>query len=284
MKPIILTDQMALADMFSRGKDIYKKNQGMPVMAGFLYEKMGDDGFGNPLLKKVGENTVVVGGAITSLEHLCNVDANWKPKTLNEIMNINASETGDLGKDFIALFGIGIGGSGLQFGSVAEKDIKRRDVPDIIPLRRNTIITGDDANKYWFKKDNGDGTFDWYLKEFAQDIIIKTWWKDGADDEADGTEITAEIHDSTRTEKIQSFAELVLDFNTDDVREYYESTGSLDSARYNSIGIYTGQKKTLANGETDYVNVRLFSYLNIDNKSVKIKTASQYVYRILSLV
>ena len=282
-KPIILTDQMALADMFSRGKEIKKANSTMPVMAGFLYEKMGDDGFGNPLLRKIGENTVVVGGAVTSLEHLCNVEANWKPKTLNEIYNIHPTETGDVGKDFIALFGVGTGGSGLEFGSVAEKDIKRRDVPDLIPLRANTVITGDEADKYYLQKENTDGTNYWYLKEFAQDIIIKTWWKDGADDEADGTEITSDIHESTRTEGIQSFAELVLDFNTSDVREYFESIGSLNSARYNSIGIYTGQKKVIGDRE-EYVNVRLFSYLNIDNKSVKIKTASQYIYRILALV
>ena len=186
-------------------------------------------------------------------------------------------------KDFIALFGVGTGGSGLEFGSVAEKDIKRRDVPDLIPLRANTVITGDEADKYYLQKENTDGTNYWYLKEFAQDIIIKTWWKDGADDEADGTEITSDIHESTRTEGIQSFAELVLDFNTSDVREYFEFIGSLNSARYNSIGIYTGQKKVIGDRE-EYVNVRLFSYLNIDNKSVKIKTASQYIYRILALV
>ena len=53
---------------------------------------------------------------------------------------------------------------------------------------------------------------------------------------------------------------------------------------YNSIGLYVGEKVELEDGSSDYINVRLFSYLNIDNKSVKIKTASQYVYRILSLV
>lgn len=284
MKPQILTDELAIRDMFGRAKELRKGvNGSVPAYAGFLYEKVGDDGFGNPLLEKLGENTVVVGGAITSLEHLCNVNANWKPKTLNEIYNVNATEVGELGQDFIALFGVGTGGSGLEFGSVAEKDIKRRDVPDLIPLRANTIITGEEADKYYMKKDNGDGTSHWYLKEFSQDIVIKTWWKDAADDEADGTEITADIHDSTRTESIQSFAELVLDFNTSDVREYYESIGSLNNARYNSIGIFTGQKKVIGDYE-DYINIRLFSYLNIENKSVKIKTASQYIYRILSLV
>ena len=76
----------------------------------------------------------------------------------------------------------------------------------------------------------------------------------------------------------------MLDFNTKDVREYYESIGSLDSARYNSIGLYLGDKVVRDNGTYDYANIRLFCYLNIDNKSVRIKTASQYIYRILSLI
>ena len=187
---------------------------------------------------------------------------------------------------FVTIFQVyeGFGGSGLSFGSIVEKDIKRRDVPDLIPLRVTDTLTGDDADKYYFKKDNGDGTYSWYLKEFSVDPIIKTCWKDSADDEEDGTEVTSEIYNSERTEGLQTFAEFILDFNTKDVREYYESIGSLDSARYNSIGLYVGEKVELEDGSFDYINVRLFSYLNIDNKSVKIKTASQYVYRILSLV
>ena len=254
-----------------------------PMYKGILYEKL-DDGFGNSILKKIGENTVVVGGAIESLEHLCNAEATWKPKTLNQLYNINADVPGDNMKSFISLFGVGTGGSGLQFGSIVEKDIKRDNVPDMIPLRVTDSITGPDADKYYFKKDNGDGTFSYYLKEFATDVVIKTCWKDSADDDVDGTEVTEDVAGSKRTEGLQTFAEFILDFNTADVREYFENIGSLDSARYNSISLYIGEKVELPDGTFDYVNVRLFSYLNIDNKSVKIKTSSQYVYRVLSLV
>lgn len=282
MKREILKDQLLLKSSISENGDNTHKSS-IPQMKGILYEKF-DDGYGNSILKKIGENTVVVGGAIEALEHLINIDANWKPKTLNEIYNINASVSGDNMSSYIALFGAGVGGSSLTFGALAEKDIKRRDVPDLIPLRVNSALTGVDASKYYFKKDNEDGTYSWYLKEFATTPVIKTCWKDSADDEVDGTEVTDEIYDSKRTEGLQTFAEFTLDFNTKDVREYYESTGSLSTARYNSIGLYIGQKKQLPNGDTDYVNVRLFSYLNIDNKSVRIKVASQYIYRVLSLV
>ena len=282
MKPVILNDTLTLEATLGDNRDSAKKSS-VPMYKGILYEKM-DDGYGNPLFKKVGENTVVVGGAIESLEHLCNVTANWKPETLNSIYGLNADVPTDNMQSFIALFGVGTGGCGLSIGSVVEKDIKSRNVPDLIPLRTGAALTGDDADMYYFKTDNGDGTYNWYLKEFSAPIIIKTCWKDSTDDDVDGTEVSEEIYNSGRTEGLQTIAEFIIDLNTKDVREYFESIGDLTSARYNSIGLYIGQKVELEDGTTDYVNVRLFSYLNIDNKSVKIKTASQYVYRVLSLV
>jgi hypothetical protein len=279
----ILKDSFSLCT--SLGQSNAKVNQ-KPSFKGILYEVVApDDGFGNPLLKKVGENTVVVGGAITSLEHLCGVSASWRPKTLNDIYGISATASAATSQSSkIALFGVGTGGSGLEFGSIIEKDVKRRDVPDLIPLRAATNLTGSDASLYYFRKTNSDGTYYWYLKEFSTDPVIKTCWKDAADDESDGTEVTDDIADSSRTENLQTFAEFVIDLNTSDVREYYEASGALDQARYNSIGLYIGDKVKLSDGRYEYANVRLFSYLNIDNKSVKIKTASQYVYRVLSLV
>lgn len=283
VKRKILTDYMPLCDSIHSANAEMGSSQ-IPGYKGILYEVTGKDCYGGNILKKVGENTVVVGGAIASLEKLCGVTANWKPKTLNEILGINPDTAGNNKNTRIALFGVGTGGSGLEFGSIVEKDVKRHDVPDMIPLRSGAVLTGDDANLYYFKKDNGDGTFDWYLKEFSVEPVIKTCWKDAADDDADGTEVNDDIHDSKRTENLQTFAEFILDFNTKDVREYYESIGEMTQARYNSIGLFLGDKVQQTDGTYEYANVRLFSYLNIDNKSVKIKTASQYVYRVLSLV
>ena len=281
MNPIKLVDAFQLTASLSAEETKHVKSR--PMYKGILYEKI-DDGFGNPLLRKISENTVTVGGAIESLEHLCNIDANWKPKTLNELYDINADVAGNNMKSFITLFGVGVGGCGLTVASVVAKDVKTRDVPDLIPLRVGSVITGDDVDMYYFKKDNGNGTFSWYLKEFTGKPIIKTCWKDSIDEDVDGTEVTEEIFDSERSEGLQTFAEFILDFNTKDVREYFESIGDLATARYNTIGLYLGEKVTLPDGSVDYVNVRLFSYLNFDNKSVTIKTASQYVYRVLALV
>lgn len=280
MKREILKDQFNLTAGITNAVTKTKSN---PQFKGILYEQI-DDGFGNPLLRKVSENTVTVGGAIESLEHLCKKTASWKPQTLNQKYNLNADVPGTPYNSIIALFGVGNEGCGDNWGSIVEKDIKSNDLPGLIPLRQTTALTGDEAGKYFFKMASGDGSYKWYLKEFAQEIEIKSCWKDSLADDEDGTEITEDISSSEKTEGIQTFAEFVLHFNTEDVREYYNYNDNIDNARYNSIGLFIGEKVTLADGSEDYVNVRLFSYLNIDNKSVREKTASTYVYRILSLV
>lgn len=284
-------DHLLLGDSLEEKLNVGSGSSQIPGYKGLLYEVTGKDCYGNRILKKIGENTVTVGGAIQSLEKLCGVEASWKPKTLNEIHDIDNDLEGSDVTSTIALFGVGKGGSGLEFGSIVEKDVKMKETPGIIPMRSGSVLTGEDADLYYFKKDRLDGDFDWYLKEFKDPPIIKTCWKDTLDEDSDGTEVKDDIENSDNSADLQTFAEYLLDFNTKDVREYYESIGALDRALYNSIGLYLADKVKRTDGTgTDgdeaygYANIRLFSYLNIDNKSVRIKTASQYIYRILSLV
>ena len=82
VKSKILTDYMPLCDSIQSANTDSGASQ-IPGYKGILYEVTGHDCYGNNILKKVGENTVVVGGAIASLEKLCGVAANWKPKTLH---------------------------------------------------------------------------------------------------------------------------------------------------------------------------------------------------------
>ena len=102
MKRELLKDYMTFASALSGGESSAVNSK--PLFKGVLYERYVDD-FGNEVLNKVGENTVVVGGAIMALEHLCGFDATWKPATLNEIYNINPDIPGDAKKSLIALFG-----------------------------------------------------------------------------------------------------------------------------------------------------------------------------------
>lgn len=287
MKSTIMRDRMPMCDRFS---DDEKKRiaNGGKAFVGILYE-CNDDGWGNPILKEVGHNTVVLGGAILALEHLCNTTATWKPGTINSILNIAPSVAGDNTQSFISGFMVGNGGAALDFSNVYAEDLKQREVGGCIPLREAAVLAGTDAAKYFLKKKTTDGTkTSYYMKEFADATVIKSCWKDAAEEDATGTEIVEEVYNSSRTEGIETFAEFTIGLNIYDIREYYDSIGDMDMARYNTLGLVTGQKVNIAaSGEPedmDYVNVRLFSYLNFENKSVKEKTSATYKYRVYSLV
>lgn len=257
-----------------------------PAYRGVLFENLEDE-FGNPILKKVSENTVVLGGAILALEHLGGIDANFKPSTLNTILGINKDVQYDGERPTVLLFGLGIGGSEIEFGSINAKDIKDRDIPNMVPLRVSTDpqLEGDDAGKYYMRKLGEDGvTYSWYCKEFNEALKISSHWKNAASDDEDGDEILADVYASQSTDEIETFMEIKIYLNIHDVREYFEHIGALDQARYNTLGIYTGNKIVLEDGTTDYVNVRLFAYTNFNNKDLTQKTESLYTYRIYSLV
>lgn len=260
-----------------------------PRLYGCLYEANTDE-FGNEVLTKVSDNCVVAGGAILTLMKLAGVKPNWLPASFNQIWNINSDIEGNPENSKVALFGVGTGGCGIIWNDVKDPDPKQRDIDDIVPIRVATedMLSGTDADKYYMKtKMPGDtGLNAWMLKEFDQPIQIRSLWKDAAEDGEDGTEINGEIYDSTRTEGQEHFMEMVLKFNKNDVRSYYEAIGSLKDARFNTIGIYTGEKVVIdaAKGIIDYVNVRLFSVINIANDSVQERKEIKYVYRIYAMI
>lgn len=247
------------------------------LFRGELFEKI-DDGYGNPILKKINSNTVVVGGAILALQKITGVTPQFLPPAINE--NYGIANTGGTGNNTICLFGCGTGGAGLDFGNVIAPDIKQKDVAGgLVPLRYGATVTGDDAAKYFFKKDNQDGTFAWYLKEFDTGTSIKTLWKNSVDSDTDGTEITTDISGSDSDDGIESFVEFNISLNTNDVREWFEAQGQLSQARYNCFGFYSGEKVG-----SEYVNVRLFSTVSFNNRDVSVRTTSSFVYRIYSLI
>ena len=179
------------------------------------------------------------------------------------------------------MFGIGTGGANLDFGSVIATDVKQRDIISPIPMRYGSVITGDDAAKYFMKVANGGSdTYSWYLKEFSGTPVIKSCWKNAVSSDVDGTEILADIYNSQNSEGIETFTELQIDMNPRDGREYFEATGTLSSARYNTIGFYTG---SLSNDGTEYANVRLYSVVTFNNRSLDISTSSNFIYRLYSL-
>jgi hypothetical protein len=183
-------------NLFSRtlirgGYDYYVDRNGISQLGEVLFQE---------------HNSLVLGGAIYTLEKLFNVQSSLSIDYLNTIMSIandGTPITEIYPKDNkICLFGIGIGGCGDTITSVKDVKIYEREIMDMIPFRvTDQPLTEQELTKYWFRKTTTDGKTAYYLKTFETTPVIKSLWKDAEGDE-DGTEVQAGVHNTTRTEPI----------------------------------------------------------------------------------
>lgn len=229
------------------------------------------------------ENQIVLGGALFILEKVFNVNSPITVEYLNNIMGIaaeNPIEEKYPKNTAVCLFGVGIGGCGDSSLSVVDVNFYEREIFDMVPFRvTDDELNEEDKEKYWFKRKENDGRTSYFLKKFEQDPTIKVLWKDGDEDE-DGSEVSSGVHDTARTEPIETFAEMILKITKRDVREYFEINGDIETARINSIGLFTGIKQTLSDGTEDYKQVKLFSKLNIPNEMLVNNKDMTIIYRI----
>ena len=332
--PQLIKDSLPLMEAVNADKAKIAKNHGIPLFKGRLFQHRGTldqnlDKYGRPIFEFVNENTVVIGGAVLALEKLFYghdismdsqnaPDIGFMPQSLNVKYNVNASyESSVRDTDTkIALFGCGIGGSGLEWGSVTDPDFKMSSLGDPIanenslttggkwiPFRvsPNTTIspdeTGNSPTNYFFRmpisiNQGANRGYAWYLKEISNTpkVPIRSLWQDTLDPSDDGTEITGTSLTSSqmqRTDLIECFGECMLTITEDDFREYFIAAGNLTNARFNQIGLFTGTKVSIGDGANayyDYVKVRLFSVVNFNNVSVQEPSTNVYLYRIYSAV
>lgn len=238
----------------------------------------------NPFDEKIfdEENQIVIGGALFILEKVFGVEPNLYVDYLNNIMGIatDGMSTDLYADTHVCLFGVGVGGCGDSIRSVKDVNFVEREIFEMVPFR----ITDEDLNpseqkKYFFKMEKDNKTH-YYLKTFEQQPVIKALWKDSDDQDEDGSEVESGVHESTRTEPIETFVEMILKITKKDVRDYFELYGDIEQCRINSIGLFTGAKRNLADGTTDYQQVKLFSKLNIPNEMLTLKKDLTIVYRI----
>ena len=231
------------------------------------------------------ENQIVLGGALFILEKCFNVEAPINVDYLNNIMGINNADPIEeiYPKDtHVCLFGVGIGGCGDAYTSVVDVKYYEREIFDMIPFRiTDEEFTGADVDKYWFKRHEDDGKVSYFLKSFESPAEIKVLWRDGEEGE-DGSEVGTGVHNTERTEPIETFVEMILKVNKKDCREYFELNGNIEAARINSIGLFTGIMSTNEYGEKDYKQVKLFSKLNIPNEMLVLSKDITIVYRIFT--
>lgn len=278
----IIRDHFALNTKLRTGAQV-------PFLKGVLYRDDGVNEYGKRIFTKVNENIVTLGGSIVALEKITGVEAAFKPNSINDIMGINTGHDYHPENTKIALFGCGTGGAAMDFANVYDPNVKQNIVADMVPMMvSENALTGADAGKYMMKSSittaGGTSLNCWYLKEFENAPTIRSLWKDAASDEEDGSEITADISESETMNDVESFAQFKLKITQYDIRSYFEAMGMLNMARYNSIGLYTGEKILLPDGTYDYVNVRLFSVVNINNEPLDQRKEITYYYRIYAMV
>lgn len=250
------------------------------------------DQFGNVLFTRK-QNNVVLGGSIYVLEKLLNVRSSLQVSTLNDIMTINntnpAFTTSDtIPKDhYMCLWGAGIGGSGDSIGSVKTVNFYEREVgsngnsTEMVPFRVvDTPLTGTDATEYFFRKQTTSSQYAYYLKAFQSTPTIKVLWNDGVDGE-DGTEVTADVYNTDRTDSIEVFAEILLQLTQKDIREYFTTLGQIEKARINTIALCCGIKQEISSGVFDYSNVIMDTKLNFGNEMLENKEIT-FRYRIFT--
>lgn len=261
-------------------KEVARKNN-IPLFKGSLF-KIVDD-FGTEI--KINDNTVVMGGALTALEHLFGVEPSFKPETLNSIYGVNNTLPVNEQETYIKVYGAGIGGSELSWTNIIPPSFKQKNIIDMIPFRvtENEYLDADIADKYYFRKQMSDGRYGWFLKEFEKEPKIEPRWKNSADSTADGELITSDISESKKTNLIECYGECRLKIEPMDFKEYFEYYDDigLKMARYNTFGLFTAQKVFIdKEARYDYINTRLFSVVTFDNVSAKENKEDIYIYRV----
>lgn len=277
MKNIKLNDNISVKDESSLDLPSFELHQ--PT---FRTKITGTNELGEVMFEA--ENNTVIGGALFVLEKVFGVSANLNVDYLNNFMSIATSGTAVTDKypkeTVVCLFGVGTGGSGDSITSVKAVDFKERNVTDMIPFRYTDVaLPTADQQKYWFRRQDANGRTAHFLKAFETAPIIKALYKDAEGDE-DGTEVSANVHTSTRTEPIETFVELVLKINKNDCREWFEFNGNIEQARINTIGLFTGVKTLVSSGVYDYKQVKLFAKLNINNEMLTAAKDLTITYRI----
>ena len=276
-----LNDKISSDDMISTNNNPTFEYKPRPLartrVIGYT-EKNGNQ-FGEKVFDE--ENQTAIGGALFILEKLFGVESGLHVENLNNIMGVVPdNQPTDMPKDnVVCLFGVGIGGCGDSIRSVKDVKFTEREITEMIPFRvTDEELTDVEKEKYWFKQVTDNKTR-YYLKTFETEPTIKALWKDGEGDE-DGSEVEGNVHESGRTEPIETFVELILKISKKDVREYFEIYEDIELARVNSIGLFTGCKRIQADGTKEFQQVKLFSKLNIPNEMLTLSKDLTIVYRI----
>ena len=232
------------------------------------------------------DNEIVQGGSIFALEKIFNTPSSLQVAYLNDIMGIGQSGA-QITERFpkstaICLWNVGIGGCGDAYTDVTPILQQQRVIPGMIPFRvvDEPFQEGtEEYEKYWFMKQTEDGKYAYYMKTFESEPVIRALWKD-ADDDEDGSPVVDTDYNSTKTTPIETFAQVTLKLTKYDLREYFELYDNIEYARFNTMGLCTGIKSTLVDGQEEYKQVMQVSGLAFSNEMLHMNKELNIIYRV----
>lgn len=265
--------------------------------------------FGEVLFKK--SNIILLGGRRFTLEKLFNITPKDTGRlTLNKILadlkgqSAIAEESydqeftskhgaGPRKEQCVCLFGVGNGGSAMEFGSLANPVAKESNLYNILPMRYVEEEHKDDVEetrKYYmhFVNTLADGSkrHAYYLKKFEETPTIKLVVDNGVEYSPVNADNNPNYGNSTNsyvlTDDVDAYIEIKLKISSDDIREYFDETEGIESSRINELALYFGYP---ASDDTDvwvdYIGVEAFSKLTFNNEPLTEESKElNIVYRI----
>lgn len=242
--------------------------------------------YGEVLFKK--SNIILVGGRRFTLQKLFNLPEDSNRITLNSLFHVNESEPpyteiGPRKEKSVCLFGVGKGGSNLTFGSVTNPSGREYNLYDMVPFRYVSVsddLTLVEKEKYYLRVIEGN-YIGYYLKKFEVEPTLNM--KVGTENyivNLDDNSRLNEFGQYIERPDVETYVELILKINSNDIREYFITTEDISHARINELSLYFGYKPT-SQVWTDYLALECFSKLTFDNEPLTNQTKIlNIIYRI----
>lgn len=172
---------------------------------------------------------------------------------------VSGASSTDIQKCF--LFSVGTDGCGIENSQVYSESYAHWCPPaSLVPFKyqlKNNDLTDALRTEYFGRKETTD-RFVYYFKAFdAPPVLIQQF--------TDGTSIDSNVYDTTKTEDVESYVEILLKITKDDCKDFFINTTGINSARINTISLLTGWAQTI-NGYTYYQDIRPLTKLNIPNE------------------
>ena len=218
------------------------------------------------------KNKVIVSGSGLIARYLFDVDADEITPTYDSKLGIEipeGEETHELDwgtnatreHPKVLLFCIGRDGCGTEDSQVFPVDYTKWIAPDsLVPFRYQLAandLSNDLRESYFGRVPTGD-YIAYYFKRFDGTIAFNQKY-------IDGTPIDEFVYESQKKDSAETYVELTLKITKEDVRDYFNATVGIDSAKINTVSLCYASPVEI-DGRLYFRDIRPLTKLNIPNE------------------